>query len=347
MLTNATQLPLDVKRVEVRDGKTHRVLLSLDGNALSSRMNPVGLPLPPPTTSLAPSGSAVVWLDVAVRRKANLPSILQHRVVSSTRPPPGEQSRRLSERVGRVPVRGREPVVLGPPVRGGDWAALEGCCDYNTHHRRGLLSVNGKEVVPQRFAIDWMRLDRKHRAWVGDPARLSSYRGYGEPLIAAAAGKVVAARDGRPNQPPPNDPRPPSVPELTGNQVVLRVGPGIYLLYAHMKPGSVRVHVGERVRRGQMLGRLGNSGNSATPHLHFQVQTTRSFLGDGVPYVFNRFRLLGQITERGISDSNIGLRPNGKLPFARAHRAGPRRREMPLDLNVVRFPGARSSAGRK
>jgi len=254
MLTNAVKFPLDVNRVEVRDGKTHRVLLSLHGHALSSRMNSIAGATtgekPPDATVLSPSGSAVVWLDVRVRRKADLPDVLQHRVVASTRPPPGEQSMRFSSRIGRVPLLARKPVELGPPARGGIWVADEGCCDKDTHHRRGLLVVNGNEVVPQRFAIDWMRLDRKHRAWVGDPARLSSYRSYGQRLIAVAAGKVIFAADGRPNQKPPNDPTPPSVPELPGNRVILRIGPGIYVTYAHMVPGSVRVHDGERVRRG-------------------------------------------------------------------------------------------------
>ena len=344
MLTNAVQFPHDVNRVEIRDGKTHRVLLSLHGHALSSRMNSIAGATtgkkPPDTTLLSPSGSAVVWLDVRVRRKADLPDVLQHRVVASTRPPPGEQSMRFSSRIGRVPLRAREPVELGPPARGGIWVADEGCCDKDTHHRRGLLAVNGNEVVPQRFAIDWMRLDRKHRAWVGDPARLSSYRSYGQRLIAVAAGKVIFAADGRPNQPPPNDPTAPSVPELPGNRVILRVGPGIYVTYAHMVPGSVRVHDGERVRRGQAVGRLGNSGNSATPHLHLQVQVTRRFFSDGLPFVFRSFRFLGQITEP-FSDSNLGLRPTGKLPFAQASRPGPRHREMPLSQNVVRFPNGR------
>jgi hypothetical protein len=347
MLTDTVQFPLNVKRVEVRDGKTRRVLLSLDGHALSSRMDSVAGATtgktPPDTTLLSPSGSAVVWLDVRVRRRADLPDVLQHRVVFSTRPP--LPSGPLSSRIGRVPLRARKPVELGPPARGGIWVADEGCCDKDTHHRRGLLVVNGNEVVSQRFAIDWMRLDRKHRAWVGDPARLSSYRSYGQRLIAVAAGKVIVAADGRPNQPPPENPKPPSVPELPGNRVILRVGPGIYLTYAHMVPGSVRVHAGERVRRGQAVGRLGNSGNSATPHLHLQVQITRSFLSDGLPFVFRSFRLLGQITEP-FSDENLGLRPNGKLPFARASRPGPRHGEMPLSQNVVRFPDARSSAGR-
>jgi peptidase M23-like protein len=338
VLTDATRFAVNVERVDVRDARTHRVLLSLNGDALSSRMNSVAGATGVGTTTLEPSGSAIVWLDVAVRRKAALPGVLDHRVVATTVPPPGEQSLRFTSLIGRVPVRARQPVELSPPARGGIWVALEGCCDFDTHHRRGLLVVDGNEVVPQRFAIDWMKLDRHHRAWVGDPTRLSSYVSYGQPLVAVASGKVVIATDGAPDQPPPNNPEPPPAGELTGNRVILRVGPGLYVTYAHLKTGSVRVHDGERVRRGQLLGRLGNSGNSATPHLHLQVQATRSFLSDGLPYVFNRFRLLGKITEP-VSDENLGLRPNGDLPFARAHRPGLRRREMPLDLDVVGFPG--------
>ena len=345
VLTGATPFAVDVEQVEVRDASTDRVLLSLAGGALASRMNPVGgAPAgetPAPTTLIGASGSAIVWLDVGVRRKANLPDALEHRVVGSTRPLPGEESIPFTSLVGRVSMRARGPLKLGPPVRSGIWGAGEACCDNNTHHRRGLLVVDGNQVVPQRFAIDWMMLDEQHRAWVGDPHSLSSYLSYGQPLIAAAAGKVVTARDEFPDQPPPDNPTPPPLADLPGNHVTLRVARNRFMIYAHMKPGSVRVRVGERVRRGQVLGRLGNSGNSATPHLHFQVQTTRSFVSDGLPFVFKRFRLLGQITSPDLSDEVLGLRPNGQLPFAPASGSGKRRRAMPLDRDVVRFPDAR------
>ena len=343
IVTDATQFAADVERVDVRDAQTERVLLTLSGDALSSRMNPVGGEpagsAPEPTTLLASSGSAVIWLDVVVRRKADLPEVLDHRVESATRPAPGGQSIAFTSVVGQVPLATGPPMKLGPPVRSsGIWGAGEGCCDNNTHHRRGLLVVDGNEVVPQRFAIDWMRLDEQHRAWVGDPHQLSSYLSYGQPLIAVAAGTVVVSRDGFPDQPPPDNPTPPPFAELPGNRVVLRVAPGIYVLYAHMKPGSVRVSEGDRVRRGQRLGTLGNSGNSATPHLHLQLQTTRSFASDGLPFVFDRFRFLGRITSPDLSDEILGLRPNGLLPFAPATDPGTRRNQMPLDRSVVRFP---------
>ena len=112
-----------------------------------------------------------------------------------------------------------------------------------------------------------------------------------------------------------------------------------------MKPGSVRVREGDRVRRGQRLGTLGNSGNSATPHLHLQVQTTRSFASDGLPFVFERFRFLGRITSPDLSDETLGLRPDGLLPFAPATSPGTRRHQMPLDRSVVRFPTPKSGSG--
>ena len=349
VVTDATQFAAEVGQVEVLDAETGRVLLTLSGDALSSRMNPVGGEpagsAPDSTTLLASSGSAVIWLDVVVRRKADLPEVLEHRVESATRPAPGQESIPFTSVVGRVPLATQPPLKLGPPVRSsGIWGAGEGCCDNDTHHRRGLLVVNGDEVVPQRFAIDWMRLDEQHRAWVGDPHQLSSYLSYGQPLIAAAAGTVVTARDGFPDQPPPDNPTPPPFAELPGNRVVLRVAPGMYLLYAHMKPGSVRVREGDRVRRGQRLGTLGNSGNSATPHLHLQVQTTRSFAGDGLPFVFERFRFLGRITSPELSDETLGLRSNGQLPFSPATDPGTRRHQMPLDRSVVRFPDARHAS---
>ena len=249
VLTNAEPFALDVERVDVRDAKTHRVLLSLAGPDLVSRMNPVGDPpadvppdRPPPlpsATLLAPSGSSVVWLDVPVQRKADLPADLEHLIVSSARPSPGSEPIQIPSLVGRVAVGAQAPLELGPPVRGGLWVAAEGCCDEPTHHRRGLLAIDGDQVVPQRFAIDWIKLDERHRAWVGDPAKLSSYFSYGEPLIAAADGTVVVARDGAADAPPPDDPPPPSLAGLPGNHVILRVAPGIYLSYGHMRPGSV------------------------------------------------------------------------------------------------------------
>jgi murein DD-endopeptidase MepM/ murein hydrolase activator NlpD len=99
-------------------------------------------------------------------------------------------------------------------------------------------------------------------------------------VIAPAAGTVVAAADGlRDNRPQvQTDPRHPA-----GNHVVLRLGRGEHALLGHMRSGSVRVRPGQRVARGQVLGRVGNSGNSSEPHIHLHVQNRPEIApGEGV-----------------------------------------------------------------
>ncbi|HYO83907.1 MAG TPA: M23 family metallopeptidase, partial [Bryobacteraceae bacterium] len=81
-----------------------------------------------------------------------------------------------------------------------------------------------------------------------------------------------------------------SIDDVEGNYVVLDVGDGRFVTYAHLIPGSLTVKRGDRVRAGQVLGKIGNSGNSSGPHLHFQVATGPGVLrGDGVPFVFDSF----------------------------------------------------------
>ena len=335
ILTNTAPLTMAVERLEVRDPRTRRVLSSISGAQLDRNMNPAADPGSEDPTTMAASETSVVWMDVAVRRASQLPRVLEHRLVASSRPPPGPQFtyRGLA---GRIPLA-RSRIALGPPVRPGIWVANEGCCTNPTHHRRGLVGVDGILQVAQRHAIDWFRLDRRMNAWTGDPSRLTSYPSYRQPLIAAAAGRVVRARDGiRDNRPQGTLQKLPPMDETVGNHVILRVG-GVHLLYAHMTRGSVRVRAGQRVRRGQPLGLLGNSGNSSTPHLHFQVSTRPTFFPtDSLPYTFERFRFLGQISEP-FDDEELALQSTGALTFKPALRPGVRRREMPLDNNVVRF----------
>src|SRR5262249_3274509 len=178
----------------------------------------------------------------------------------------------------------------------------------------------------------------QNRTWIGDPTNLRSYLSYEQPTIAAADGTVVVAFDGlAADQPPPEPPPIPPIAETVGNHVIVEVSAGVFLLYAHLKPGTIEVRVGERVRRGQQLGLIGSTGNSTTPHLHFQVLTTPTFFPtDSPPFVFERFEVVGYETER-IWDDNLGLQPSGTLPIAPAAHPTQRQRAMPLDRDVIVF----------
>jgi hypothetical protein len=353
LLTNTSPLPARVERVQVRDARTGRVLATLAGAALAANINPVAgtpadpgedsaapAPPAPDPTAIPPSSTSIVWLDVAIRDRAHVPRTLLQRVTTALTRPSGEVVHNTSP-AGRVSLLADKPPVLGPPLGRGIWVADEGCCTVPTHHRRSLQTIDGELIVSQRFAIDWVKLDAHHRAWTGRPTDPTSYFSWNEPEYAVGAGTIVAAQDGLRDYPVPHGPQPPpTLGEALGNHVILRIGPATYVTYAHMRRGSIGVRVGQRVRRGQMLGRLGNSGNSSTPHLHLQVQTTPYALSNGnMPYVFDRLDLLGQITEV-FSDETLGLRPSGTLPYAPAARPGIRRAEMPLDRAVLRFAGA-------
>jgi murein DD-endopeptidase MepM/ murein hydrolase activator NlpD len=110
-----------------------------------------------------------------------------------------------------------------------------------------------------------------------------------------------------------------------GNHVIIDLGKGRYAFYAHLQPGRIPVKVGDKVKRGQVIGYVGNSGNSTEPHLHFHISDGNSPLGsDGLPYLFPAFEVQGK---------GWGWKPT--TPAAPVEK---RTNEMPLLDEVVRFP---------
>ncbi len=342
VLTGTTPVSLKVDRVRVRDARTKRTLLSLSGARLTAQLTKLGIPDRPLKGGVINGAeTAFVWIDVALPRTAPVPARIDH-VITATVQAKGRTGPTITGGYTPVAINRAAPVVLGPPLGGGGtWFASDGCCTNDTHHRRGAISINGVLMVPQRFAIDFFALDDQHRSWVGDPSRLTSYLSFGRPVIAAAGGVVVSARNDLPETTTiPEPPTPPAIGGTTGNNVIVRVSRGVYLLYGHMQPGSVRVRPGQRIARGDPIGLVGSTGNSTTPHLHFQVLTQPTFFpADSTPFVFDSFDLVGQITRR-IWDDDLGLQPTGTLPFAPAASPGVRRNQMPLDRNVIVFPAA-------
>ena len=138
-----------------------------------------------------------------------------------------------------------------------------------------MLPVNGTYVAIEVFAIDWIRV--AHGAdFDGTGTKLTDYKAFGARIYAVAPGTVTSSKNNRPEaplaQPPTDNPFVTTADEFPGNNVIEKIGPGEYAVYAHLQPGSVRVRAGQRIRAGQTLGLLGNSGNSTAPHLHFSLQ---------------------------------------------------------------------------
>src|SRR5918992_2830613 len=119
------------------------------------------------------------------------------------------------------------------------------------------------------------------------------------------------------------------IEQAPGNHVIIDMGHDEFAMYAHMIPGSVVVREGQFVRAGEKLGRLGNSGNTIVPHLHFQVMDRPSPLNSvGLPFVFDRMALQGRLAGSSLEEVDDLLFAGGAV-LVDDSVTGPRRRQMP------------------
>ncbi|WP_026851674.1 M23 family metallopeptidase [Glaciibacter superstes] len=226
----------------------------------------------------------VVFRDAYPTRKA-VPATFTHRI-SATFAPAKPNDPRLASKYpdqvaqigGYLAVSTETPVVIGPPLAGENWFANNGLeSEALNAHSDVVIPVGGRVTSAERFAIDFLRIDpTSMKSYRGDPALNASYLAFDQPLIAVAKATVVKVVSDQPDVTPMVLTEVETVDDVTGNSIVLDLGNGVYALYAHMQQGSAQVKVGDTVKKGQEIGRLGNSGNTSEAHLHFQLQRARS-----------------------------------------------------------------------
>jgi murein DD-endopeptidase len=325
-VTNWFPQAFNVQRVEVVSGADARVLLALADSTLARSFGRPGTSPTNPYDRMQLGGGmrGVTWLWVPVDAQ-NPPASVRHRL--TVHEGSGADSGRTHVFEGAtIPVM-RDVAVIGPPLRGGAWLTANGPSNASGH-RRALIPIGGMPVIAQRFAIDYVRVDTAGRTVTGDRTRNENFYAENAEAIAVADGIVVATKDSIPENVPGPTSRAVAITLETvgGNFVILDIGGGRYAFYAHLRPGSLRVRTGDRVRRGQVLGLVGNSGNSTEPHLHFHLADGDSPLGtEGIPYVHESFELLG--------------RCSGMLTGCSRNATPERRhREMPAGNMIIRFP---------
>jgi len=329
-------------------------LLHLEGNALETALRVLGAPPDAAEKRTLPGGgTAIVFVWVTLRAGA-APVTLTHRFALHLASPDAPSlssdvhSTRVTEenalvvRGVEVPISTNTPRIIGSPLEGDHWLAANGPGN-EPDHRRTLLALAGEGRIAQRFAIDWVRLFEDGRTFRGDPRSNTSYRAFGARVLAVADGVVLDTLDGLPENVP--DPVARAVPitptTVSGNYILLDLGDEAYAVYAHLQPGSLAVKKGDRVRRGQMLALVGNTGNSSEPHLHFHVaDRPRAIDAEGVPYAFAAFWL-----EAASELVTPALKPLGgsleidSSGLAKWKAAPPQRREreIPLLNAIVTF----------
>ena len=280
--------------------------------------------------TIAEGHSVVLFLDVRLDGKLRPPVALRHRFSFDIR-----RNADLNRTVnGPIVAVIQEPApALGPPLRGSAWVAFNAFSAYD--HRRAFQTVDGRLYIAQRFAIDWMRLGPDRRLFHDDSKSNANFYGYGQEVLAVGDSRVSDLKDNVPENTGSNErsSRHISVDGAVGNYLILDLGQGDFAVYAHLQPGSLRVKIGENVKAGQILARLGNSGNSDAPHLHFQLVNANSpMAAEGIPYELASFTWLGVLEDAKVLDAGEPWRPKAQTTPVVIHN------EFPINEAILDFP---------
>jgi hypothetical protein len=330
-ITNLREKNLKLNRIEVyAQGNDATPLASLQDEELVSCLAGAGA-TPGQKDKQVINGYALAFMWLTIDAAATVPTSLNHRLFFIETDASGKSKESVMYGA-QVTVRQDTPLVLSSPLHGLNWWAGSGPSN-DSFHRRTLLPIDGRAYNPQRFATDWVKLGNNGKPWQGDSSKNENFYGYGAEALAVANGIVSDLKDGLPENTPHSSKRavPVTLETAAGNYIILDLGNGRFALYAHLQPKSLRVKVGDSVRRGQVLGLVGNSGNASGPHLHFHIVDRNSPLAaEGEPFVFESFEVLGEATMEEITES--GWRPQASKPPTK------RQNEIPLGNTVVRFP---------
>ena len=227
----------------------------------------------------------------------------------------GNLDGRTTEFTGSIPIKSefaQNKYIF--PLRG-VWYAGWGA-SFHTGHRW---------AIPEEFALDIAKIGESGLSHKGDGTRFNDYYAYGADVLAAANGRVTSVANDQPEDPSamqrPNESQEAYFARLqkeqaerlakglmaiAGNYVMIDHGKNEYSLYAHLQPGSVRVHVGDQVKTGDVLGKLGSSGNSTEPHLHFHVcDKPDPLMCAGIPVNFSNITIQWADLPRPIQSGDV------------------------------------------
>jgi Peptidase family M23 len=335
-VTNFRPYDVVLNRLEVIDaGRGSRVAEFRDSQ-LAAILGRVGARVEGAERQTVPAGGrTVVYLWLPLENGVATPARLQHKIDLDLMRPTGRLQTSVAD--NGSPVSREQPIALNAPLRGGPWVALYDPMMLGGH-RTSIYTLDGRARIPARFAIDWVKLADDASHVRGDATSIANWYGYGSEVLAVADAIVAEAVDDMTESPSLSASEAPlALENASGNYITLDLGSGRYAFYEHLEHGSITVKRGERVKSGQVIGRLGNSGSSSSgPHLHFHIADARTELAaEGLPYVFRNFEVVGAY-ER-IDAFETGERWKSPAPAA----AGKRSMELPSANTVIFFPGAR------
>jgi hypothetical protein len=330
-LSNFSRQPARIVALRIHGSKGAAFDSTIEGDALKASFISEGsadrLKPQEPVLASGAAGIVYVFLNFASRET---PSELDNSLVVEPDGKPGDVQ--MIPRGALKLEKRAAAATIDAPLAGDRWLAANGPSNTSSH-RRAVIVLDGRARSPERYAIDWVKLGEDGDTFTGDQYKNSSYHAYDLPVAAVADGRVIEMLDGVPENIPHSEKLAIDITPATasGNNIVEDIGGHRYVGYAHFRPGTVTVKIGDSIKRGQVIGKLGNTGNSTEPHLHIQICDAPSFLScDGVPMQFKNIAL-----------TRYHIEKKGETPIRLVIDSAPHPVEdqEPMEDELVTFPG--------
>jgi hypothetical protein len=318
--------PVTLSSVTVLD-PAGKELMRIEGAALAAVTQPLFAHTK--TTEIPASAAVAVEVDL-ILPPDTAPERLTHRIAYALKAGSvlAPMYDNLKVDAPDVTIARQPAMVLKPPVKGDGWLVSSGCCKPNLH-RDLRVAIDGLRIeTPEAFAIDWAKV-KNGRIFDGDGSNNEQHHAFEQDVLAVADGTVVSIQDGKPETTPNQLMVPETKEDYGGNHVILKIAPNVFALYGHLHTGSVAVKVDDVVKAGAPLAKIGNTGPSLGPHLHFGLSDKPDFSsGRALPIVFDSFAMVGVVDFDASEGDHVVMAPDSRqVRFA-----------YPLSGSLVNFP---------
>jgi murein DD-endopeptidase len=290
-VTNWGKTPLKITKLEVNGKDDDKVVVAQSnaGKQLAAMFVPVnGDGAKPNEPNLKPGETGVFFIFTDWLPDDGDPDNFNTAITIEQH---GERAGSGTIQTATLDLNQDDPIVIHSPLRGKNWLAANAPSNTSPH-RRAMLPINGQPHIGQRYAIDWIQLGDDGKSFTGDEHDNKSYHAWDQEIHAVGDGKIVEVKDGIPENVPNSGKlaTPISYDTLAGNHIIEQLSDDHFAAYAHLRPGTLKVKVGDTVHAGDVLAHLGNTGNSSEPHLHFQVCDAPSFAAsEGLPFAIDQY----------------------------------------------------------
>lgn len=329
-ILNNFKVPITLKKVEIYDLQTDdNPIATYDSDYLDQHFERPGNQELEDLKILSKNQFGILNLELVFNEAQLIPKKIYHKLYFEAQNNKGETVN-IPIEVATIKVPEVTKMILSLPInKKGKWLyeAAEG-------HQASRFLTEGKSSYPQRFAIDWTYVGDDGYFADDDIKQNKNWKSYGVELISVADGTVVETKDEIIENEPLSENMAVKITRETiaGNYIVIDIGNNIYAVYGHLIPNSLKVKIGDKVKKGQVIGLLGNSGNSDAPHLHFHLESKSNafFGGEGEPYLIKEYTLLRQYF--GEEVENLF---NGKSVPMDSLKPTKKRNELPIGYGLI------------